>query len=118
MIDLARDGLVDVVQYDIRRPGFSHWLEWGPQLDALGMRSAPHSYGDPWGNYAACHLSAAIDRYEMVEWDQADVPGLDASGYVIRDGHVTVPTAPGFGLTLDEGLFRQAVAEGGWEAAR
>jgi L-alanine-DL-glutamate epimerase-like enolase superfamily enzyme len=118
LIDLARDGLVDVVQYDIRRPGFSHWLEWGPRLDAYGVSSAPHSYGDPWGNYAACHLSTAIDRFELIEWDQAVVPGLDANGYVIRGGQVTVPTAPGFGLTLDEGLFRQAAVEGGWEVAR
>lgn len=114
LLDWAREGLIDVIQYDIRRPGFTRWLELGPQLDAWGVRSAPHNYGGAYGNYCACHLAVRIERFESVEWDEATVPGLDASAYRIVDGYVAVPELPGFGLGLDSEIFERAVAENGF----
>jgi L-alanine-DL-glutamate epimerase-like enolase superfamily enzyme len=116
LLDWARKGLIDVVQYDVRRPGFTRWLELGPQLDAWGVRSAPHNYGGAYGNYAACHLAACIERFEFVEWDEATVPGLDASGYRISEGQVLVPDLPGFGLHLDPKVYGRAVRESGFVA--
>jgi L-alanine-DL-glutamate epimerase-like enolase superfamily enzyme len=118
LLEWAMQGLVDVVQYDVGRPGFSHWVELGPQLDAAGVRSAPHHYGEPYGNYAACHLTAAIQRFEAVEWDEATVPGLDASAYSIHQGQVRVPELPGFGLALDESTFAAAVRANGYVVRR
>lgn len=114
LLDWAARGIVDVIQYDVLRPGFSAWLELGPRLDAMGARSAPHHYGEPYGNYAACHLAARIVRFEGVEWDEATVPGLDASAYGIVEGMVHVPDRPGFGLALDEGAYERAVRAGGY----
>ena len=115
LLDWARDGLVDVVQYDIFSHGFTRWLATGRQLDAWGARTAPHHYGGHYGNYVAPHLAGALERFTYVEWDEATTPGLDASGYVVRDGLVTVPEAPGFGLELDEAVFRAAVEREGCE---
>ncbi|MCU0520775.1 MAG: mandelate racemase [Anaerolineae bacterium] len=109
LLDWARQGLIDVVQYDVRHPGFSHWLELGPILDAWGRRSAPHNYGEAYGNYASCHLAPVIAAFERVEWDAATVDGLDASAYTITDGAVNVPPLPGFGLALDLAAFDRAV---------
>lgn len=111
----AQEGLVDVIQYDILGHGFSRWLATGKLLDSWGVRSAPHHYGGHYGNYAACHLNAAIEGFTYVEWDEASTPGLDGSGYVLQNGSVTIPDAPGFGLNLDESWFRRAVEEGGYE---
>lgn len=83
-------------------------------LDSWGRGSAPHNYGEAYGNYASCHLAPFISNFERVEWDAADVDGLDASGYAIVDGAVTVPDTPGFGLALDESVFARAVREGGF----
>jgi L-alanine-DL-glutamate epimerase-like enolase superfamily enzyme len=105
---------VDVIQYDIYGHGFSAWLATGRQLDGWGLRSAPHHYGSHFGNYAACHLAAAIREFAFVEWDEAKTPGLDTSGYIIRSGRVFVPDTAGFGLTLDEELFQRAVKYGGF----
>jgi L-alanine-DL-glutamate epimerase-like enolase superfamily enzyme len=110
----AQEGIVNVIQYDIFGHGFSNWLQTGRQLDTWGVRSAPHHYGRHYGNYAACHLAGAIKNFSFVEWDEATTPGLDASGYVIREGRVFVPQAPGFGLKLDDTVFRQAVKTAGF----
>jgi L-rhamnonate dehydratase len=114
LLEWAREGIVDVIQYDIFGHGFSRWLETGRQLDEWGARSAPHHYGGHYGNYAACHLASAIRGFTYVEWDEATTPGLDASGYALHDGWVSVPDSPGFGLALDDQLFRRAVDAGGF----
>ena len=109
LLEWAREGLIDVVQCDIFRPGFSWWLDAGRKLDAWGSRSAPHHYGGHYGNYAACHLAGRIERFAFVEWDEAITRGLDTSAYTIDDGMVSVPELPGFGLRLDEAVFEAAV---------
>ena len=112
LLHLAENGLIDVVQYDIF--GFSDWVVLGPKLDAISIRTAPHNYAGLYGNCAACHLAAGIGRFEMVEWDEASVTGLDASAYSITDGQVNVPRLPGFGLQLDDDVFQQAVRDRGF----
>jgi L-alanine-DL-glutamate epimerase-like enolase superfamily enzyme len=114
----AQQGLVDVLQYDIFGYGFTRWLALGRSIDSWGVRSAPHHYGVGYGNYVSCHLASAIEHFTFVEWDEADIAGLDASAYVVSEGMVHVPNAPGFGLNLDERAFRQAVAAGGYEIGR
>jgi L-alanine-DL-glutamate epimerase-like enolase superfamily enzyme len=111
LLDWARKGLIDVVQVDA---GFTRWLEVGSRLDRWNVRSAPHHYGEPFGNYSSCHLAAGIQRFEFVEWDEASILGLDASTYSISEGYVNVPNLPGFGLRLDEGIYAQAVRENGY----
>ncbi|MEZ4736975.1 MAG: enolase C-terminal domain-like protein [Caldilineaceae bacterium] len=114
LLEWVREGLVQVVQYDIHSYSFTAWLALGQQLDAWGVRSAPHHYGGHIGNYTAPHLAAAVEGFTFVEWDEASTPGIDAPGYVVAEGTVRVPDAPGFGLTLDEAAFQQAVAERGF----
>jgi L-rhamnonate dehydratase len=114
LLQWAEEGLVDIIQYDIFHPGFTRWLELGPQLDEWNVGSAPHHYGGHYGNYVSCHLSAAIQGFEFTEWDEADTPGLDDSGYSISDGLVSVPNSPGFGLNLDEEIYARAVQESGF----
>ena len=115
LVDWAKEGLIDIVQYDIFFPGFSRWLELGPELDAANVGTAPHHYGGHYGNYVSCHLSAKVERFEFVEWDHASTPGLDDSGYSITNGYVNVPQTPGFGLDLDEVPYQEAREENGFE---
>lgn len=115
LLEWARDGIVDVVQYDIFRHGFTNWLGTGKELDGWGVRSAPHHYGGHIGNYAAAHLAGAIRGFTFVEWDEVTTPGIDAPAYLVRDGRVEVPDTPGFGLALDETLFRRAVTSRGFD---
>lgn len=118
LLDWARDGIIDVIQYDIFSHGFTRWLATGRQLDSWNTRSAPHHYGGHIGNYIAAHLAGAIRGLTYVEWDDAATLGLDASGYTVRDGWVEVPDTPGFGLHLDESTFRHAVETTGFALSR
>lgn len=115
LMDWARAGLVDVIQYDIFSHGFSNWLDTGARLDAWGARAAPHHYGRHLGNYVSGHLAPAVQGFTFVEWDEVTTPGLDASGYRVEAGQVVIPAAPGFGLKLEEEVFRAAVESGGFE---
>lgn len=114
LLEWARRGVIDVVQYDILGHGLTRWLETGRQLDAWGAQSAPHHYGTYYGNYAACHLAGALGGFAYVEWDEAAMPSLAAPGYTVVEGRVTVPDTPGYGLLLDEELFLHAVDAGGF----
>jgi L-alanine-DL-glutamate epimerase-like enolase superfamily enzyme len=114
LLDWARAGIVDVIQYDIFGYGFTPWLGLGQQLARWGVRTAPHHYGRHLGNAISAHLAAAIDGFTFVEWDEATTPGIDASAYCIETGQVVVPETPGFGLLLDEEIFQRAVARNGY----
>ncbi|HYH12627.1 MAG TPA: enolase C-terminal domain-like protein [Thermomicrobiales bacterium] len=114
LLEWARDGLIDVVQYDIFSHGISRWLETGRQLQAWGVATAPHHYGTIVGNYAACHLAPTLRNFLFAEWDEGVIAGVRADGYTIRDGAVIVPGSPGFGLELDGDLFARAVASNGF----
>ena len=115
LLDWARDGRINVVQYDIFSHGFSRWLRTGALLDEWGVRTAPHHYGRHLGNYVSGHLATAVSGFTFVEWDEATTPGIDASAYRVDNGQVVIPQAPGFGLQLDEAVFRRAVADGGFD---
>jgi L-rhamnonate dehydratase len=114
LLDWARNGIVDVVQYDYASYGFSRWLLTGRRLDEWGARTAPHHYGGHYGNYASGHLAGAIRGFTFVEWDEATTPGLDGSAYTVQEGHVTLPELPGFGVRLEESAFRRAVQDTGF----
>ena len=116
IVNWGREGLIDALQYDVFGFGFSRWLALGREIAATPIRCAPHHYGAHLGNYVTGHLAPALPRFEFVEWDETQTPGIDASGYGVRDGFVSLPATPGFGLTLDETIFAQCAAQNGFIA--
>ncbi|MFC5647788.1 enolase C-terminal domain-like protein [Paenibacillus solisilvae] len=114
LVDWAIRGNVDVLQYDIIHPGFTHWLELGAKLDSHGLFSAPHCYGNAYGIYASGHLAAAIKGFQFVEYDEIAIAGMDVSAYEVKDGLFYVPNKAGFGIDFDAELFASRVKQGGW----
>ncbi len=114
LLNYARRGIVDVIQYDIFSYGLTKWLQTAPKLDAWNVRTAPHHYGRHLGNFVSGHLAPAVENFAFVEWDELSTPGLDTSAYAVNDGLVSLPDTPGFGLKLDENLFQKAVKENGF----
>jgi L-rhamnonate dehydratase len=112
---LAGRGLIDVVQADILAASFSRWRRAGAGLDAMGAGSAPHHFGLYLGNYVSGHLAGTISGLRYIEWDEARVPGIETPGYRLADGRLTLASAPGFGIELDEETYRRAVSAGGFD---
>ncbi len=113
LLDWARDGLVDVVQYDIFSYGFTNWLQLGQRLDEWNVLTAPHHYGRVIGNYVTGHLTPAIKEFGFVEWDEAETKGLK-HGHAVHEGQIQFPKTEGFGLELDRDLFQAQVQENGY----
>ncbi len=116
LLDWARTGLVNVIQYDIFAYGFTPWLRLGRQLDAWGVLTAPHHYGRIIGNYVSGHLAAVVEGFTFVEWDEATTAGLEP-GYTVHEGLIQFPGTPGFGMELDLELFRTHVAQNGYQCS-
>lgn len=114
LLDWARDGLIDIVQYDVFGSGFTYWLDIAPQLDSWNVKSAPHHYGCHLGNFVSGHLAAGIENFTMIEWDDVTTRGIDTSAYTLHNGQVEIPDLPGFGITLDDAIFTSAVDENGF----
>jgi L-alanine-DL-glutamate epimerase-like enolase superfamily enzyme len=114
LLDMVREGIIDVLQWDVLVPGLTRWLEVAPLVEQWGRLASPHHYGTFLGNYHSCHLGLAVPNYGFVEWDEASTPGISTPGYAISEGYASVPAAPGFGLDLDEDTFGRAVREGGF----
>jgi L-alanine-DL-glutamate epimerase-like enolase superfamily enzyme len=110
LLDMVREGIVDVLQWDVLVPGLTRWLEVAPLVEQWGRLASPHHYGTHLGNYHLAHLGLAVPNFGFVEWDEATTPGISAPGYKVVEGHVQVPATPGFGLELDEEAFGPAGA--------
>lgn len=114
IVDWAKKGLLHVLQYDLRGYGFFNWMELSAELAPYGVLCAPHNYGGFYGNYAQVHFAACTDNFAFTEFDVAQAEGIDASSYRICKGQVIAPVADGFGLALDDKVFRKYCTSGGW----
>lgn len=114
LMDWARDGLIDVIQYDIFGYGFTQWRDTSQQLDTWAVKSAPHHYGCHLGNFISGHLETCMANFTMVEWDDVTTHGIDTSAYTIQNGMIHIPDLPGFGITLDDDIFTAALVETGF----
>lgn len=104
---LIEEELVDVVQPDTGRAGgITQMKKIAAMAEAHHIMMAPHSGSlGPVAEYAALHLLAAIPNTLFLErieddWDGRAHTALPALQQ--QNGFLTVPTAPGLGVEIDE----------------
>jgi L-alanine-DL-glutamate epimerase-like enolase superfamily enzyme len=100
LLELARDGLVDVLIMDIVGLGFTRWRRWMPRLVAAGACASPHTWGDPIKTWYACQLAAGLGNVVTVEGIPAQSSDVDWGLYGLHNGIVHIPPEPGFGIKL------------------
>jgi galactonate dehydratase len=105
--ELIEQELVDVVQPDTGRAGgITQMKKIAAMAEAHHIMMAPHSGSlGPVAEYAALHLLAAIPNTLFLErieddWDGRAHTALPALHQ--KNGFLTVPTAPGLGVDIDE----------------
>lgn len=101
LLDLARAGLLDVLLMDIGAMGFSAWRRMLPAVRAAGAQGSPHAWSEPFKTCYAAQLGCGLGGVPIVEAVPGTVDGVDASGYRLANGLLTMPEAPGFGLAID-----------------
>ncbi len=93
---------LDVLQMDICYTGLVEYLSIASFARDNGLLLAPHNFGSQIGVYASLQLGAVTPEYLYCECDDSQFDGYSAPGYVLRDGHYTLPSDPGFGVITDD----------------
>jgi L-rhamnonate dehydratase len=100
----------DILQPDINWVGgLSETIKICHMAAAVGLPVIPHGGGSPWGihlimaNVNCPWAETFIEPGVRVEDEQ---PGLLLGGARPQDGYIVPSEAPGFGLTLNEDLFK------------
>lgn len=115
LAEVIRAGGIDVVQLDLRFYTLTRWLKYLPLVYAMNAVPAPHNWGSHLSGFYIPQFARGVPNVAPCETDVMTVGGVDSAGYILDEGVLTIPDAPGFGLGLDDGLFSKAVAaENGW----
>lgn len=104
VLELAGDGLIDVLLMDVIGHGFSAWRRLLGDLADSGQLVSPHAWGMPLKSLYVSHLAAGYAGVVAIEGVRGTVDGVDLSGYRLEKGKLTVSSAPGFGLPVPAGL--------------
>jgi L-alanine-DL-glutamate epimerase-like enolase superfamily enzyme len=102
LLEIAGRGDIDVLLMDVVSFGLTSWRSVMPRIAEIGAHASPHAWGLPLKTLYAAQLAAGLGRVDTVESVPGETLGVDTSGYLWRDGELTVPDRPGFGLSLDE----------------
>ena len=100
VLELAGAGLIDVLLMDVVSFGLTAWRRLMPIATELGATTSPHAWGMPVKTLYAAQMAAGLGNVLTVEGVPGVTEGVDAGGYTLVDGLLTVPDAPGFGLDL------------------
>ncbi len=100
LLEIARRGDLDVLLMDVVSFGLTSWRSVMPGIAELGVHASPHAWGLPLKTLYAAQLAAGLGRVDTVESVPGETLGVDTSAYLWRDGELTVPDRPGFGLPL------------------
>jgi galactonate dehydratase len=100
----------DVVQPDITHfGGLLSMKKLAGWADAYYMLMAPHNVAGPVATAAAYHLAATTTNFMIQEnFNDFDAPYVNQSAPglpAVKDGYVSLPAGPGFGVTLDEDVI-------------
>jgi L-alanine-DL-glutamate epimerase-like enolase superfamily enzyme len=100
----------DTVIIDVPWNGFAQAYAIGQMADAYELTVAPHNYYSHLADLHAIHLCAVLPNVRIMEIDVDDVPWkkqLVTNPPTIEDGHILLPTGPGWGADIDEDVLRE-----------
>jgi len=101
---------MDFVKVDAQWQGFSQAKKVADLAEVYDLNIAPHNYNSHLSSFQSIHLAAAVSNVKIMEYDVDSVPIRDEVTTAIpeiHDGHMTVPTAPGWGCDLNEAAAKK-----------
>lgn len=104
----VRDGLIDVVQPDLRTIGFSNTLSMADLVAPHGGVLVPHNWQSEMGKLMGVHAARLKSTVRFVEDDRWSNFALDSSDYRFHNGQWHAPDTPGWGVRLSDHYDRFA----------
>jgi L-alanine-DL-glutamate epimerase-like enolase superfamily enzyme len=119
-VELARNHQVDMLHPDLATSGgILETKKIGDLIQEYGVPMAMHFAGTPVSCMANVHCAAATENFLCLEQHGVDVPhwndlvnGVEKP--IVNQGYVTVPDSPGLGITLNDEVVKQHLAEPGY----
>jgi L-alanine-DL-glutamate epimerase-like enolase superfamily enzyme len=116
-IELCRNHAVDVIHPDLASSGgLLETKKIGDIAQDYGIPMAMHFAGTPVSCMANVHCAAATENFLVLENHSVDIPwwndlveGVEKP--IVQEGFITVPDAPGLGVTLNEEVVRQHLTD-------
>ena len=100
---------VDVAIVDAPWNGVHESVKIAAMAEAFEVNVAPHNFYGHLSTLMSAHFCAAIPNFRIMEIDIEDVPWKDdlvTTPPVIEDGHLLLPTGPGWGAEVNEEAVR------------
>ena len=100
----------DVAIIDVPWNGFSQAVKIGGMAETYDTNIAPHNYYSHLADLHSAHLCAVLPNVRIMEIDIDDVPWkaeLVSRPPVIEEGHILLPTGPGWGAEINEEVLRE-----------
>jgi L-alanine-DL-glutamate epimerase-like enolase superfamily enzyme len=117
--ELCRMRAVDIVHPDLATSGgLLETKKIGDMAQEYGVPMAMHFAGTPVSFMANVHCAAATENFLVLEHHSVDVPWWE--DMVVGDkplfskGFANIPTKPGLGVTLNDDVVKQHLAEPGY----
>jgi galactonate dehydratase len=109
-LDLLQRQAAHVIQPDITYSGgFFETKKIAALAETHYVSVAPHNCDGPLKTIAGIHLAANIPNFMILEtfqdYDVAWRKDLTSGTPQVKDGYYDVPTAPGWGIQVNEGVF-------------
>ena len=104
---------MDVVKVDAQWQGFSAAKKVADLAETYELNIAPHNYNGHLSSFQSLNLCASVSNVKIMESDPEQTPYRDELFTVapeIVNGHMKIPTGPGWGTELNE----KAAKKYGW----
>jgi L-alanine-DL-glutamate epimerase-like enolase superfamily enzyme len=118
--ELCRNHAVDIIHPDLATSGgILETKKIGDMAQEYGVPMAMHFAGSPISCMANVHCAAATENFLVLENHSVDVPWWNdlvngPEKPIVNKGFIAVPDRPGLGLTLNEDVVKQHLAEPGY----
>ena len=113
--ELIHNQAADIISPDLAKAGgLLEGRRIADLADMYYIPLSPHNICSPIGTVHVCHVCAAVPNFQVLEFHHLDNQlwsDLLEEGNPIEQGHITVPTKPGLGVTLNEDVARRAARE-------
>ncbi len=100
---------MDVAIIDVPWNGLNESLKIAAMAEAYEINVAPHNFYGHLSTLMSAHFCAVLPNFRIMEIDIDDVPWKDnlvTLPPVIEDGHLILPTGPGWGADVNEDAVR------------